>query len=209
MKEFITTALVEDDPEIRQLLQLILDGSPGFMCQWVYEDAETALKALPQDRPDVVLMDINLPGMSGIECVKKLKVAMPGQDIIMLTSQEDDDSVFNSLCAGASGYLVKETPPAQLLEAIQECKAGGSPMSSHIARRVIASFHRTPVESPLSDRETEVLGLLVEGANYKTIAEALFVSANTIKAHIKNIYKKLHVHSRAEAVSKAHREGLV
>ena len=209
MKQLISTALVEDDPEIRQLLQLILDGSPGFICQLVYEDAESALKALPAEKPDVILMDINLPGMSGIECVKQLKAQLPDQDIIMLTSQEDDDSVFNSLCAGASGYLVKETPPAQLLEAIQECKTGGSPMSPHIARRVIASFHRTPAPSPLSERETEVLKLLVEGANYKTIAEALFVSAHTIKAHIKNIYKKLHVHSRAEAVSKAHRDGLV
>ncbi len=209
MNTSISTALIEDDPVIRQLLQVILDGSPGFSCPWVYQDAESALQALPEISPDVILMDINLPGISGIECVRRLKTLVPDQDFIMLTNQEDDDSIFNSLCAGASGYLVKETPPAQLLEAIRECKGGGSPMSPHIARRVIASFHRAKAPSPLSERETEVLKLLVEGANYRTIAEALFVSAHTIKAHIKNIYKKLHVHSRAEAVSKAHREGLI
>lgn len=205
----IHTALVEDDAEIRQLLQLIVDNSPGFSCQYAFPDAEQALAALPDIHVDVVLMDIELPGMTGIECVGKLKTISPETDVIMLSVRAEDDAIFDSLCAGASGYLVKETPPAALLDAIRECFNGGSPMSAQIARRVVRSFHRPQQPSPLSDRETEVLRMLCDGANYKSIAEALFVSANTVKAHIKNIYKKLHVHSRGEAVSKAHRDGLI
>ncbi|MDX2250052.1 MAG: response regulator transcription factor [Bacteroidia bacterium] len=204
----IHTALVEDDHEIRQLLQLIIDNSPGFTCNLVFEDAESALVGIPDYRPDIVLMDIELPGMSGIECVRKLKEKMPEMDIVMLTIQEDNESVFESLCAGASGYLIKETPPAELLKAIQEAHGGGSPMSAHIARRIVTSFHNFG-KSPLSDRETEVLKMLCNGENYKTIADVIFVSTNTVKAHIKNIYKKLHVHNRAEAVRKALKDRLV
>jgi DNA-binding NarL/FixJ family response regulator len=153
-------------------------------------------------------MDIDLPGMSGISCVRRLKEKMPDLDIIMLTIKEDDESVFESLCAGASGYLIKETPPVELLAAIKEAREGGAPMSAHIARKIVKSFHKTR-NSPLSSRETEVLRMLCKGDNYKAIAEALFVSNNTIKAHIKNIYKKLHVHSRAEAVSKALKDRLI
>lgn len=204
----IHVAIVEDDPEIRQLLKLIIDGTPGFSCHLNFEDAETALAEIPRYRPHLVLMDIHLPGMSGIECVQKLRKLMPELDIIMLTIQEDDESVFDSLCAGATGYLVKGTPPAELLEAIQEARAGGSPMSPQIARKVVRSF-RSSSKTPLSDRETEVLKLLCKGDNYKGIAEALFVSTNTVKAHIKNIYKKLHVNTRAEAVGKAHKDKLI
>jgi DNA-binding NarL/FixJ family response regulator len=203
------TILVEDDPEIRQLLQLILNGSPGFSCPYAFCSAEDALENWPSMRPAAVLMDIELPGISGIECVRQLMERDPELDIIMLSVRDEDDAIFNSLCAGASGYLVKNTPPAQLLEAIRECKEGGSPMSASIARRVVASFRKPVSVSPLSDRETEVLRLLCQGSNYKTIAEAIFVSSNTVKAHIKNIYKKLHVHTRAEAVTKAHKEGLI
>lgn len=205
----VHTALVEDDPEIRHLLQLIINGSPGFTCEHAFPNAEEAVAALPTLRPDVVLMDIELPGMSGIEAVAELKKRWPEMDAIMLSVRDEDEAVFESLCAGASGYLVKETPPAQLLEAIRECHAGGSPMSADIARRVVSSFHRRAKESPLSQRETEVLRMLCEGANYKHIAEALFVSANTVKAHIKSIYRKLHVHNRAEAVSRALRDRLI
>ncbi|MEM6265431.1 MAG: response regulator transcription factor [Bacteroidota bacterium] len=211
MKETeIHVAIVEDDPEIRQLLVMLIDGSPGFSCKMSYPDAESALKPLSTYPPDVVLMDIQMPGMNGIECTRQLKEQQPNLNILMLTVQEEDDNIFNSLCAGATGYLVKDTPPVQLLSAIQEAHEGGSPMSPRIARRVIAYFHKVKtVKNPLSERETEVLTRLCDGADYKRIASELFVSSNTIKAHIKSIYKKLHVHSRAEAVRKAIEQGIV
>ncbi len=202
-------ALIEDDPEIRQLLTILLEGTPGYRCALVFEDAESALDEIINYQPDVVLMDIQLPGMSGIEAVKILTEARPELPIMMLTVQMDDDSLFESLCAGASGYLLKSTPPAQLLAAIDEAKAGGSPMSPAIARRVVKSFHRPKLDSPLSEREREVLVRLCEGETYRSIAEALFVSSNTVKAHIKKIYQKLQVHTRAEAVKRAMRDGLV
>lgn len=204
----IHVAIVEDDPAIRQPLQLIIDGTPGYSCQYAYPAAEEALVELPRIRPDVVLMDINLPGITGIEAVQKLKVKLPDLDVIMLTVQVDDHSVFESLCAGASGYLIKSTPPARLLAAIDEVRAGGAPMSMQIARKVLQSFRRS-TESPLTSRETDILRLLCEGQTYSSIAEALFVSGHTVRTHIKNIYQKLHVSSRAEAVRKAMRDKLV
>lgn len=204
----IHVAIVEDDHDIRRTLALIIDGTPGFSCQFDYTDCETAVPGILKYRPDVVLMDINLPGMSGIEGVKKLKAKLPDLDIIMLTIQVDDHSVFESICAGATGYMIKSTPPASLLQAIQEVHEGGAPMSANIARKVLGSFKRS-AESPLSDRETEILRLLCEGQNYKGIAEAIFVSGHTVRSHIKNIYRKLHVNSRAEAVKKAIRDKLV
>ncbi len=209
MSPSIHVAIVEDDAEIRQLLQLIIDGSPGFSCGLVCETAEDALEALPRYRPDLVLMDIHLPGMSGIAAVLRLREVMPELDILMLTVQEDDESVFDSLCAGANGYLLKETPPVELLAAIKEARAGGAPMSGRIARKVVGSFRRKKPGEALSERETEVLDLLCDGQNYRHISEALFISANTVKAHIKAIYKKLHVHNRAEAVKRAIREGWI
>ena len=146
--------------------------------------------------------------MSGIECTRKIRAVDDTIDIVMLTVHEDDDAIFNSLCAGAGGYLLKETPPTEVLAAIKEAYEGGSPMSASIARRVIHSF-RSPVKSPLSERETEVLKRLCKGENYKTIADAIFVSSNTVKAHIKSIYRKLHVNSRGEAVSKAYKDRLI
>ena len=204
----IHVAIVEDDHDIRQTLALIIEGTPGYSCAKAYEDCESAIDELLSYRPDVVLMDINLPGMSGIEGVKKLKEGLPDLDILMLTIQVDDQSVFNSLRAGAAGYLMKDTPPASLLNAIKEVTEGGAPMSANIARKVLQSF-RTAPKSPLSDRETEILRQLCDGQNYKVIAENLFVSGHTVRTHIKNIYKKLHVNSRAEAVKKALKDKLV
>lgn len=204
----IQVALVEDDGEIRQLLTLLINGSPGYSCKHAFGDCETAIPTLLKTRPDVVLMDIGLPGISGIEGLRRLKEKLPATDFIMLTVQEDDDALFASLCAGASGYLLKDTPPVALLQAIAEARAGGAPMSASIARRVLGSF-RAPSTSPLSVREKEVLQRLCEGENYKTIAVALFISGETVRAHIKNIYEKLQVHSRAEAVRKALQERLI
>lgn len=212
MESIIHTAIVEDDPEIRQLLQLLVGNSPGFRCDHAYPDAESAIAELNGKMVDVILMDIELPGKTGIECVAELREMGLKADILMLSVRDEEDAIFRSLCAGASGYLLKGTPPVQLLQAIRECKDGGSPMSPSIARKVVASFQKpTPsAEShDLSEREAEVLQLLCAGENYKTIADQLFVSANTVKAHIKHIYAKLHVRNRAEAVSKATRKGWV
>ncbi|MDX2250261.1 MAG: response regulator transcription factor [Bacteroidia bacterium] len=204
----IHVAIVEDDKDICQTLALIIDGTTGYSCQKTFHDCETALPVLISFRPDVALMDINLPGMSGIEGVKKLKAALPDLDILMLTVQADDNSVFESLRAGASGYLIKSTPPAELLAAITEVHEGGAPMSTQIARKVLQSFH-TSSQTPLSERETEILRQLCDGQNYKVIAENLFVSGHTIRTHIKNIYKKLHVNSRGQAVKKAMKDKLI
>ena len=204
----IHVMIVEDDADIRQTLALIIDGTPGYSCEHTFDRCETALGEIIRFQPDVVLMDINLPGISGIEGVKQLRKELPDLDILMLTIREDDQSVFESLRAGATGYLVKNTPPVKLLSAIKEAHEGGAPMSIHIARKVLSSFRRSN-DTPLSERETEILRLLCEGQNYKVIAEKLFVSGHTVRSHIKNIYKKLHVNSRAEAVKKALKDKLV
>lgn len=204
----IHVALVEDDPIIRQSLALIIDGTPGFSCQYHFGDAESALAELPRIKPDVILMDIHLPGTSGIEATAALKAMRPEWDIVMLTGKSDQRSIFDSLCAGATGYLLKQTPPVELLRAIEEVSKGGAPMSASIARKVLGSFQREQ-QSPLTPRETEVLGRLCDGETYTAIAEALFVSGHTIRTHIKNIYQKLHVSSRAEAVRKALKDKLI
>lgn len=198
----IQVAIVEDDSQIRDLMRLIIDGSPGFSCYQAFEDCETAIPAFIENTPDLVLMDIDLLKMSGIEGVKILQTKLPNLTVVMLTVHEDNDAVFDSLCAGATGYLVKGLPPVKLLQAIKEAHEGGAPMSASIARKVVHSFRPNKL-SPLSEREIEVLNLLCKGENYKTIAAELFVSSNTVKAHIKNIYSKLQVHTRAEAVSLA------
>jgi len=205
--ENISVSIVEDNDEIRQTIALIIDGTPGFNCKHSFENAEAAVKEIPDLAVDVVLMDIDLPGISGISGMKKIKEKCPEIDFIMLTIHKDSDIVFRSLCAGASGYLVKETPPAELLRSIREVYNGGAPMSTSIARKIIDSFHRK-VKSPLSERESEILQLLCDGLNYKAIAEDKFISPATVKTHIKNIYRKLEVNNRAEAVSKAHKQGL-
>ncbi|MCW8849168.1 MAG: response regulator transcription factor [Melioribacteraceae bacterium] len=205
----INVAIVEDENEVRETLALIIDDTDGFSCNQTYADCESALIGIPKNLPDIVLMDIQLPGKSGIEGIQILKRKLPDLDVIMLTVQEDDESVFESLKAGACGYLLKNIEPNRLLESIKEVISGGSPMSSAIARKVIGSFHTNIQDSPLSVRETEVLTKLCEGKNYKVIADSLFVSGNTVRMHIKNIYKKMHVHSRGEAVKKAIDEKLI
>ena len=207
-ENIISVAIVEDDRDIRESLKLIIDGTPGYVCEQVYGDCESGVEGLLKDDVDVVMMDISLPGKSGIEGVKILKKGKPIMDFIMLTIQQDDDSIFESLCAGASGYLTKETPPVRILGAIREVFNGGSPMSAKIARKVVLSF-KTEVDTPLTSRESEILKCLCEGSNYAQIAEALFVSKNTVASHIKSIYRKLQVNSRGEVVRKAIKERLV
>lgn len=207
-EEIITVTIVEDEDEIRGLLEVIIDRSPGFSCKQVFKDCESALEPIVTLKPDVVLMDIQLPGMTGIEGIKILKSRLPDTDFIILTIRDEEEMIFQSLCAGATGYLLKETPPVRLLAAIREVREGGSPMSPGIARKIALSFQPAR-SSVLSDREMEILGRLIEGENYAVISKKLFISGHTVRAHIKNIYRKLHVSSRAEAVSFAIRKKLL
>ncbi|MFO7445668.1 MAG: response regulator transcription factor [Ignavibacteriaceae bacterium] len=208
MTDLIYVSLVEDDDEIRDSLALLINSREGFKCISSFSNCEDALKKLPSDPPDVVLMDISLPGMTGIEGVKRLREKLPNVDVLMLTVHKDDDLVFQSLCAGAVGYLMKNTLPDRLLDSIKEVYEGGAPMSTNIARRIVTSFH--PTTNPLlTQRETEVLSQLCKGQSYKMIADTLIISEETIHFHIKNIYKKLQVHSKSEAVAKAIKEKLV
>lgn len=208
MPKDLVVSIVEDDNEIRQLMTLIIDSSPGYICKQSFQSCEAAMEQIKNEPPDVVLMDIDLPGISGIEGVKLLKSRLPETDFIMLTVQDDDDSIFNSLCVGATGYLLKDTPPTEILTAIRDVFDGGSPMSSSIARRIIGSF-KSQQETILSERELEILRHLCDGENYKIIADKLNISGHTVRSHFKNIYKKLHVSNRAEAVKKAINQKLV
>jgi len=203
----ITVSIVEDDAPVRDVLTEWIRGADGFTCVGVHENAEVALAALTQEKPSVVLMDINMPGMSGIECVRRLKPQMLGTQFMMLTVYEDPDHIFKALSSGASGYLLKRTPRSELLEAVKDVHAGGSPMSSNIARKIVQSFQRFNNVSPtepdnLSPREREVLELLARGYLYKEIAESLHISVPTVNTHIRRIYEKLHVRSRSQAVAK-------
>ncbi|MCB9182976.1 MAG: response regulator transcription factor [Flavobacteriales bacterium] len=206
--DVITVAIVEDDRMARDALAAMIEATEGFRLCGAFGSAEDATLRLPDQDPDAVLMDIHLPGMSGIECVRRLKERMKGTDFIMLTVIDDEESVFRSLSAGATGYLHKHSTPQQVADAIREVHAGGSVISPGIARLVVRSFR--PQSAPrLSERENEVLARLCEGENYRSIADMLFISANTVKAHIKSIYAKLHVSTRAEAVRTATRDRLV
>lgn len=203
----IRVALVEDDEKIRSNLIMLLEQSKGFRCVGAYPDAETALKDISFKSPEIVLMDINLPGMDGIECTYNLKAKMPKLQIVMLTVYEDTGKIFQALQAGAVGYLLKLTKPEEILEALNEVSLGGSPMSAQIARKVVQSFHRKQVKSsenqaPLTMREEQVLNLLSKGYLYKEIASELSISSDTVHNHIRKIYEKLQVHSRTEAVVK-------
>ena len=202
----IQVALVEDDPEIRANLAHRVGRSPGFRLLRSYSDAESALADLPRHPPDVVLMDINLPGIDGVECVRQLKVKMPAVQFIMLTIYEDGNRLFKSLMAGASGYLLKRTPPDKLLVAIQEAHEGGAPMTPEVARRVVQHFQQIPQPSSdlqrLTSRETDVLEQLAKGFLYKEIEDNLGIGTGTLRGYIANVYEKLHVHSRTEAVVK-------
>jgi Response regulator containing a CheY-like receiver domain and an HTH DNA-binding domain len=202
----ITVAIVEDNEQLRATLARVLNRAEGFRCVNHYGDAESALQALPKDAPEVVLMDINLPGMNGVECVRRLKQALPKTQVVMLTVYEDTENIFNALAAGAAGYLLKRTKSAELLEAIREVHRGGSPMTTHIARKVTQSFQRAgPSSQPtenLSEREQEVLDCLSQGFLYKEIAEKLGISYETVHTYIRRIYEKLQVRTRTEAVAK-------
>ncbi len=209
----IQVALVEDDPNLRANLSAMLNSSAGFQCQATYPDGKAALRGIPANRPDVVLMDINLPGMLGTECVRQLKDLTPNLPVLMLTVYEDSEQIFKSLMSGATGYLLKRTSKDKLLEAIREVDAGGAPMSRQIARRVVQFFQKVnevPSENnnnasvvvSLTDRENEVLAALAKGYAYKEIADQLKISFETVRTHLRTIYEKLHVHSRTEAVLK-------
>jgi DNA-binding NarL/FixJ family response regulator len=202
----IRVAIVEDDEEIRANLSHRIGENPAFRMLQAFDNAETAITDLPTSKPDVVLMDINLPQMDGVECVRTLKPLMPGTQFLMLTVYEDNNRLFKSLTAGASGYLLKRTSPAKLLQAIREAHAGGSPMTPQIARRVVQHFRqlREPGSEleKLAPREMQVLDQLSKGFRYKEIVDNLGISNGTLHSYIRNIYEKLHVHSRTEAVVK-------
>jgi len=204
----IRVALVEDDAALRQTLKLFIGRTRDLCYAGGYGSAEAALKGLPGDRPDIVLMDIRLPGMSGVECVGHLRQVLPGARAVMLTAYEDADDVFQSLTAGAYGYMLKSAEPARLREAIREAHQGGSPISGSVARKIVDFFRGgepagvppAGEQAPLSPREVEILRLLSEGYAYKQIADELGAALNTIRTHIKRIYEKLHAHSRLEAI---------
>ena len=202
----IRVAIVEDDKMVREGLQMLLNGSPGFSCAAAYPSGEEALEGIPAVLPDVVLMDIHLPGISGIECILKIKEKYPLMLFIMLTVFEDTDVIFQSLSAGACGYLLKHTTPVKLLEAIQEVFDGGSPMSAEIARKVVQSFQHSTDKTCISDRmtrrEEEILKFLAQGYFYKEIASSLSISTETVRTHLRNIYEKLQVRTRTEAILK-------
>lgn len=202
----INVGIVEDELQIRQSLMTLINGSHGFKCVHGFENAEDAIRGIPNACLDVVLMDIHLPGKNGIECIAILKPHCPDVQFLMCTSFEDTDSVFNALKAGASGYLTKTTQPTKILDSIAEVFKGGSPMSSHIARKVVESFTRGPAQNrelqKLSEREREILGELSNGLRYKEIADKLFLSTETVRTHIRNIYEKLQVNSRTEALNR-------
>jgi len=201
----ITVAIVEDNLEISQSLEQLLNSTEGFICVGACPDSQTALKTLPALNPNVILMDINLPGESGIACVKKLKPLLNSQ-IVMLTMYENSEKVFEALASGAIGYLLKRTPKEKLLEAITEAYEGGSPMSMEIARMVVKSFggvsKKNEVRAMLTEREWEILEHLAKGKRYKEIAASLFISTETVRSHLRNIYEKLQVRSSTEAVLK-------
>ncbi len=201
----ITAMVVEDDPSVRHILSNWLQDAEDFACKGVFPDVESAMPKISEHKPDVVLMDINLPGLSGVECVRQLKAALPDTQFVMLTVYEDSNHIFDALSAGATGYLIKTTPREALIAALREVHAGGSPMSGNIARKVVQSLHQPKAAmstSELSKRENEVLALLAQGYLYKEIADALGIGLETVNTYIRRIYEKLHVHSRAQAVAR-------
>jgi len=201
----IAVSIVEDDAQTRKIFANWINSASGFRLAGDWGDAEKALSAMPAKKPNVVLMDINLPGMSGVEAVKRLKPLLPDTQFVMLTVYEDADHIYNALVAGATGYLLKQTPRAELLGAVEEVHRGGSPMTSNIARKVVQCFKQTAAlsaQEALSPREQEVLDLLARGYLYKEIAERLNVSVPTVNTYVRRMYEKLHVRSRAQAVAK-------
>lgn len=211
--EIIRVAIVEDATEIRESLRVLINGSEGFRCVGSYCSGEEALEKIGRQLPEVILMDIGLPGMSGIEAIQHLKIRFPQILFLVLTIHDDDTRIFNSLCAGACGYLLKKTQPAKLLEGITEAIKGGAPMTPEVAHRVIEFFNRQrPVNSSechLTPHEIRLLKLLAEGHSYRSAASILGVTAHTVSFHLRHIYEKLHVHSKSEAIAKALRDHLI
>lgn len=202
----IAISIVEDQPALRESLAEWLGNAPGIRCVGAYASAEEALRGIPAQKPDVVLMDINLPGMDGIRCVARLKERLPQTQVLMLTTYDDGDLIFDSLRAGANGYLLKNMPQDELVAAVEQVHAGGAPMSMQIARKVINHFHRSPKSfselDQLTSREKDILRLLAKGYLYKEIADNLGISISTVRSHISSVYEKLHVQSRTAAAMK-------
>lgn len=201
----IKVAIVEDNDKLRESFALLLDGAGGFKCVGAFRSAEEAIKQIPVRKPDVVLMDIHLPGASGIRCVQQLKATLPSIKFVMHTVSEDEELLFQALRAGASGYLLKGTPPAKVMDALTEAHQGSAPMTGHIARMVVEYFHQKKSANEtatLTDREREILNYLAKGFRNKEIADALNIGIDTVRSHLRNIYEKLHVSSRAEAIVK-------
>jgi len=201
----ISVSIVEDNDKLRGTLARVLNRTEGFECVSQYPSAEDALKDLPGIKPNVVLMDINLPGMNGVECVRQLKQVLPQTQVMMLTVYEDTENIFNALAAGANGYMLKRTSTKELIEAIRDVQRGGSPMTMHIARKVVQSFQKNAPVQPtenLSEREQQVLDLLSQGLMYKEISDKLEISYETVHTYIRRIYEKLQVSKRTEAVAK-------
>lgn len=211
--DVVRVAIIEDQKQTRDGLAALIAGTPGYRTIAAWSSMEEALARIDREPPDVLLMDIQLPGMNGIDGVRRLKTRYPAIQILMLTVYSDNDSVFEAICAGACGYLLKDTPPARLLEAVREASTGGAPMSPRIARQVVTMFQTVVLpkteDAGLTARELEVLRLLAEGHSYKTAAGVLSVSLDTLRFHVRNIYAKLHVNSKSDAVLKALRSGLV
>jgi DNA-binding NarL/FixJ family response regulator len=209
----IDVVTIEDRREIREALSVLIDATPGFRCAGRYRSMEAALEGWPEIAPHVALIDIDLPGMSGIDGMRVLKERYPSLLLVMLTIYDDDERIFRALCAGACGYLLKNTPPARLLESLREVVNGGAPMSPEVARRVIALFRqvRPPAKAAhdLTPHELRLLKLMVEGHNYKSAAAELRVTIHTISFHLRHIYEKLQVHSKSEAVAKALRDHML
>src|SRR5690349_15621485 len=209
----VHVVIIEDLAEVRDGLAMLVDGADGFECAAAFRTMEEALAGIDASRPQVILLDLGLPGMSGIEGTRVLSARLPNVPILALTIYGDDENVFEAICAGASGYLLKNTPPARLLESLREVVDGGAPMSPEVARRVVTIFRefRPPERADyvLTPHENRLLRLLADGHNYKRAAQELNVSINTVSFHMKRIYEKLHVHSKSEAVAKAFRQGLV
>ena len=209
----IRVAIVEDQRDIREGLTTLINGTDGYRCTGAYRSMEEGLEGIKRNVPDIALCDIGLPGMSGIEGIRILKERHPGLQLMMLTVYDDDDRIFDALCAGACGYLLKRTSPKRLLESLSEAASGGAPMSPEVASRVIKLFRdiRPPEKADyeLTPHETRLLKLLVQGHNYTTAAEELGVSYNTVKLHMRRIYEKLQVHSKSEAVAKALRDRII
>lgn len=209
----IRVVIVEDQRELREGLAMLINGTPGFRCQGSFRSMEDALRGITRELPDLLLTDIGLPGMSGTQGIAILKERYPDLPMIALTVYDDDDEIFGALCAGALGYLLKNTPPARLLECLKEVVSGGAPMSPEVARRVVRLFKdvRPPDHATyrLTPQETQLLKLLVEGHNYKTASAELGLSVHTVSFHMRNIYSKLQVHSKSEAVAKALRDRIV